>query len=403
MNRSKTLGCIFLVAGTTIGAGMLAIPLALSGLGFISSVVLLLLMWALMTYTALLIIEVSLACGVEASFHSLAQKTLGKTGVVITNASTLFLFYALIAAYTSGGANFLVEHGQAWGLDISYSQSALLFIGVFGSLIALGIHKVDLANRGLFLVKLVLLVLLLGFLLPMVDTTNLLARPLEQALVVAGIPIVFAAFGFHGSAPSIIRYLGPNPRVLRVVFMVGAGIPLCVYLLWLYGIQGNIEQAALLTFAREANALPAMFDAIGATSAHGSLGGLLKLFADLALTTSFLGVGIGLFDLLQDSCRRGSDCLGRAQTTVLTFAPPTLIALFYPQGFIQALGFAAIALSILAVLLPVAMVLRIRGRATMQSSYQVAGGRFALCVVALAGIAVIVVQCLVALGFLSGV
>ena len=56
--KTRTLGSIFIVAGTTIGAGMLAMPLAAAGVGFSVTLVLLVSLWALMCYTALLLLEV---------------------------------------------------------------------------------------------------------------------------------------------------------------------------------------------------------------------------------------------------------------------------------------------------------------------------------------------------------
>ena len=56
--KNRTLGSILIVAGTTIGAGMLAMPLASAGVGFGVTLVLLISLWALMCYTALLLLEV---------------------------------------------------------------------------------------------------------------------------------------------------------------------------------------------------------------------------------------------------------------------------------------------------------------------------------------------------------
>lgn len=56
--KNRTLGSVFIVAGTTIGAGMLAMPLAAAGVGFSVTLILLIGLWALMCYTALLLLEV---------------------------------------------------------------------------------------------------------------------------------------------------------------------------------------------------------------------------------------------------------------------------------------------------------------------------------------------------------
>ncbi|MDU7762041.1 MAG: aromatic amino acid transport family protein, partial [Enterobacter asburiae] len=56
--KNRILGSIFIVAGTTIGAGMLAMPLSAAGVGFGMTLLLLGTLWALMCYTALLLLEV---------------------------------------------------------------------------------------------------------------------------------------------------------------------------------------------------------------------------------------------------------------------------------------------------------------------------------------------------------
>ena len=55
--KNKTIGSMLIVAGTTIGAGMLALPIASAGLGFTTALSLIFLTWVLMTYTALLMLE----------------------------------------------------------------------------------------------------------------------------------------------------------------------------------------------------------------------------------------------------------------------------------------------------------------------------------------------------------
>ena len=132
----------------------------------------------------------------------------------------------------------------------------------------------------------------------------------------------------------------------------------------------------------------------------------VSVFADLALATSFLGVSLGLFDLLSGMMKRtntsinsnnGSDdstCTDgkshRLKTALVTFLPPLAFALFYPQGFITALGYAAIALVILAIFLPVAMVSKQRKAQT--SGYKVSGGNVSLILASLMGCVIIASQ-----------
>ncbi|MCS5946990.1 hypothetical protein LNP25_28910 [Klebsiella variicola subsp. variicola] len=49
--------------------------------------------------------------------------------------------------------------------------------------------------------------------------------PVEQAWPVRH-SVIFTSFGFHGSVPSIVSYLGGDIRKLRRVFLIGSFIPL---------------------------------------------------------------------------------------------------------------------------------------------------------------------------------
>jgi len=80
---------------------------------------------------------------------------------------------------------------------------------------------------------------------------------------------------------------------------------------------------------------------------------LFSLFAATALGTSFLGVSIGLFDYYKDVLKpKTRGFVTTSLAGLLTFVPPLLFALFYPEGFILALGYAAIAGVILALFIP---------------------------------------------------
>ena len=56
--KNKTLGSALIIAGTAIGAGMLAMPLTSAGIGFGFTAVLLIGLWLLLAYSGLLFVEV---------------------------------------------------------------------------------------------------------------------------------------------------------------------------------------------------------------------------------------------------------------------------------------------------------------------------------------------------------
>ncbi|MGR5264144.1 aromatic amino acid transport family protein [Photobacterium damselae] len=401
MSFNKTFGSMLIIAGTTIGAGMLALPLASAGLGFTTSILIMIGMWALMSYTALLMLEVHQYADKSATLHTLAYKLLGRKGQVIASGAMLFLFYALCAAYIAGGGAQLHQKIQSLHVDIAPQIATVVFTFVIASVVAIGTHSVDIVNRVLFTAKIIAMAVMLALLLPQVKSHNLLEMPMQQGLIISALPVVFTSFGFHGSIPSIVRYLGLNIPNLKKVMIFGSALPLIVYLLWQLATQGILSQSELLANTD----LTQFINALSQRLHNPLVGQSVSLFADLALATSFLGVSLGLFDFLADTLRRKATLSGRVQTACVTFIPPLAFALFYPQGFIMALGYAAIALVILAIFLPVAMVWQQRKQKATStqentSDYQVMGGKLSLITVIVIGVIIILSQLLQIVGII---
>ncbi|ARJ43673.1 tyrosine transporter TyrP [Pantoea alhagi] len=401
--KNRTLGSIFIVAGTTIGAGMLAMPLAAAGIGPGVTLLLLVGLWALMCYTALLLVEVYQHASADTGLGTLTRRYLGRPGQWLTGFSMLFLLYALTAAYISGAGELLAASLSQWfSTEISASSGVLLFTLIAGGIVCVGTQMVDMFNRVLFSAKIILLVVMLGLMMPHIHQTNLLTLPLEKGLVLAAIPVIFTSFGFHGSVPSIISYLNGDLRKLRWVFIIGSAIPLVAYIFWQLATLGAIDQSAFSALLASHAGLNGLLQAIRQIVASPHVELAVHLFADLALATSFLGVSLGLFDYLADICKRNASVTGRMQSGLMTFLPPLLFALFYPQGFVLALGYAGVALAVLALIIPALLVWRSRQQHSA-ASYQVVGGRPLLLLVFLCGIGVIVIQLLIALGGLPEV
>jgi len=401
--KNRALGSVFIVAGTTIGAGMLAMPLAAAGVGFATTLGLLFILWAVMCYTALLLLEVYQHVPAETGLGSLAQRYLGRYGQWITGFSMMFLMYALTAAYISGAGELLASSISEWfNVSLSSSAGVLIFTLVAGGVVCIGTSLVDLFNRFLFSAKILFLVIMLALLMPHVHQANLLTMPLEKGLALSALPVIFTSFGFHGSVPSIVSYMGGNIRQLRKVFIIGSAIPLVAYIFWQLATLGSIDSPTFIGLLASQSGLNGLLQALRdvVASAHVELA--IHLFADLALATSFLGVSLGLFDYLADLFRRRNSVSGRLQTGIITFLPPLAFALFYPRGFVMALGYAGVALAVLALLLPSMLAWQSR-KHHPHSGYRVLGGKPALCVIFACGIAIITIQFLIVAGWLPQV
>ncbi|KAH9314068.1 hypothetical protein KI387_022695, partial [Taxus chinensis] len=130
----SVVSAILLVAGTTVGAGILAIPAVTQEAGFLASAVTCLVCWLYMVITGLLVAEVNVNTMCElgsggVSLVSMAMRTLGKGGVQVACWSYLFIHYALLVAYVARSSDILSNF-----LGIPLWESAILFSSIFGGI-----------------------------------------------------------------------------------------------------------------------------------------------------------------------------------------------------------------------------------------------------------------------------
>ena len=394
---NKTVGSTLLVAGTMIGAGMLAMPLTSAGIGFGFTLVLLLGLWALLTFSALLFVELYQTAESDAGIGTLAEQYFGKTGRVIATAVLIIFLYALIAAYISGGGSLLKDLlPESFGDKVSI----LLFTVIFGSFIVIGTHSVDKINRVLFFVMLAAFAVVLSLMLPEIKFDNLMATPIDNALIISASPVFFTAFGFHGSIPSLNKYLDGNVKSLRIAILVGSGITLFAYFLWQLSTHGLLSQNEFLQILREDATLNGLVKATLEITQSPIIANAVKIFSTLALVTSFLGVALGLLECIEDLLKQSFDIhAGRISLGLMTFIPPVLFSLFYPEGFILALGYAGQMFAFYAVVLPVALVWKARS-IHPNLPYRVWGGKALLVIVLVLGVMITSIPFAIRAGYL---
>ena len=411
---NKTLGTTLLVSGTMIGAGMLAMPLTSAGIGFTFTVVLLISLWILLTYSALLFVEVYQTTESDSGIGTLSALYFGNAGRVVSTTVMFVFLYALLAAYISGGGEILMKATQSTGLlgqegviaNTSPEMTLKIFIGIFtvffGSFVIISTKVVDGFNRLLFFVMLVALVVVMFVMFPKASVQNLMAMPLDNALIISAAPIFFTSYGFHGSIPSLVKYMEGDVRGLRIAIVTGSAITLVGYILWQLSTHGVLSQSEFTQILKEKPTLYGLIEACRRITGSGIIASAVQLFSALALVTSFLGVALGLFDCTEDMLRKGLHInAGRLLLGAITFLPPVLFAYFYPD-FIAALSYAGQMFAFFAVVLPVGLVWKARRRYP-NLPYRVAGGDIALIIALVIGIVVACIPFFVKAGMLPPV
>jgi tyrosine-specific transport protein len=391
---SKLCGGVLLVAGTTIGAAMLALPVATGLAGFVPAVFLFLISWAYFTYTALLMLEVNLWLGDKVNLITMAKRTLGVGGAIFAWATYLFLLYALTTAYVAGSGLVMETFVKTFtGVDIGASAGAVPLLFIFSFFVYHGTRHVDLFNRVLMIGLGISFILMIGGLFPQVDLVKLEYSDWSKALL--GISVIATSFGYHIIIPSLTHYFGGNVRQLRLAILIGSAFPLIGYILWtgialgivpLEGVNGIIEGYRL----GENGA-----DLIAATLQQPFIILSASFFAFFAIVTSFLGVSLGLSDFLADGFKIEKTKLGRIALCFMTFIPPFMFTISYPRVFLTALEYAgAFGVVTLLGFLPALMVWRGRYKLGLDKGapYRAPGGKWMLGVVIVLAIVVALVE-----------
>ncbi len=372
MNKNGSLfkGSL-LVAGTTIGGGMLALPVATSLAGFLPALVVYFLCWVFMASTGLLFLEVSTWIKGESNIVSMARLTLGRFGQWAAWAIYIFLFFCLTLAYVVGSGSLIA---QLFPSFIPSYYGPLVFVVLFGPFVYAGAHVVGQINMWLIfgLAISYAAFVLLGF--PHVNSQNLVYR--DWSLAALGLPIAFTAFAYQGIIPTLVYYMHHNVRLVRLAILIGSFIPLVTYVIWQWLIQGIVptfgDQGLVETLHNGDTAVVPLKFFLD-TSAIYYIG---QFFAFFALVTSFFGVTLGLLDFLADGLQLKKDAKNKLWLCLLIFIPPLIISYSHPHIFLEALDFAGgYGCALLLGLLPVLMVWFGRYVHGFKGIYTFPGGR----------------------------
>jgi tyrosine-specific transport protein len=376
--KNKVLGGVLLVSGTTIGAGMLALPVVTGLAGFFPTVMLFFLYWIYMTYTAFLILEVNLWLGENINMITMAKRTLGRVGEVVSWVTYLFLLYLLTTAYLAGGAPIIVGSlHMLTGIAVPNWLGAVPLLLVFGFFVYEGTKYVDLLNRILMFGLVIAYSTMVLMMVPHIDSHLLVYA--DWGNIWMAISVAATSFGFHIIIPTLTTYLHHHPGKLKKVILIGSLIPLIVYLVWEMITLGvvPIEGAFGIRegYREGVNGAALLSEHLG-----GSAVALIaQMFSFFAIVTSFLGVTLSLTDFLADGLRIRKSHLGRCLLVCLTFVPPMFFILLSPRAFLSALEYAgAFGVVIFLGLLPPLMVWAGRYYRGFKGEFKVPGGKPAL-------------------------
>lgn len=386
---SRLIGGILLIIGTSIGGGMLALPVSTAMTGFLDASIFLILSWFVMTMGALLILEVNLYLPSGSNIISMASKTLGNTGKSVAWFCYLLLLYSLLSAYISGGSDVMHNLLSIIHIKLPIALTTALFTFSLGSIIYIGIRIVDYCNRGLMAAKLGILLLLIIFIAPHIQLEKLKGGELKY--ISSSIMILITSFGFASIVPSLRSYFESDVMKLRKAILIGSLIPLACYLIWEAVIMGVVSKERFAYILDSSHTTSELTIQLSAATKSIWITDFFRGFAAICMLTAFLGVSLGLFDFLADGLNLQKRGKQGYLLFCVTFVPPLILVLFYPNAYLNALSFAGILCVTLLLLLPTLMAYRGRYHLHLNAIYQVAGGKLTLFIAFIASISLLTI------------
>ena len=287
--NGSVLSAVALIVGSSVGAGVLALPAVSAPAGLAPSAAALVGVWALLTAEALLIAEVNLSLlgakkrerrlkrsgrrsgrrsggskpGEERDFsddededaivtlREMAHETLGERGGHFVAAAYLALSYSLMVAYISkagelvssaldpllsSGASAVSASASSTAasaplLSVSPGTGAALFTAAMGLTLFGGAAAVDKANRAMTLSLLAAYGVIVAVGGAQADWGALAGRAPDWGAAPAAIPVILLSLVYHDLVPVVCAQLRGDAAKVRTALFVGSAAPLAMFVL----------------------------------------------------------------------------------------------------------------------------------------------------------------------------
>ena len=356
----SVLGSTALVAGTTVGAGILALPAVTLPSGVVPSTTLLIAVWLYTLISGFLIAQVTLNTMRSVGLPSLGllviiESTLGKVAAIIAGGVYLFLHYAMLVAYIAQGGGILISAVEkVWGVQnvLPAWVGTTAFTLLFGGIMYLGRDRfIEKLNNAFVAIVIASFIGLLFLGATQVQPSQLSFH--NWSALPSVVPVMLVALFFHTMIPVITVQLEGDIRKIRQSIVIGSGIPLIMFLAWNAVILGSVNPDLIegITTGKT------VFDPLQTLRDGGAeewIGVLVSVFSEFAIVTSFIGFVYGLLDFFRNiSPVAAKEPLNRLPLYTLILFPPLSLSTLNPNIFFAALDYAGtFGISVLGGIIP---------------------------------------------------
>jgi len=351
---NKQIISILFIAGTCIGAGMIALPMTLAQIGIIPSILLMFFIWLFTYYSSLVSVELNLHSEKGLSLELLSKKYAGKKVELLSNILLKLLCYSLLAAYIYGGSS-IIQSLFNLNINIIYIQTILTISLIL--LLQYNNEIISKINGYLFIGFLAFLFFLIILLFFNVNYTNLpLVNNYDLKSIASIIFVVFTSFGYQVVFHTLKDYCGNDVKMLKNAFFYGSIIPMIIYICWTFVVLSVIynNDADFYSLIIDGNVnVGNLVDKLSQILSLNNLNFIVWMISILAVFTSVIGVGLSLKDSYNTVFKEKNIQNNNLISTLVTYIPPYIVTVLIPNAFIKVLGYAGIILVMIAVILPI--------------------------------------------------
>lgn len=374
----KRLEAMYTIAGTMIGAGILALPSSMAISGFPPGLFAMLVIGFLSILTALYVVEAFLRTEGDLHMPALAQRYFGKPGLMVMFIGILIYVYGALAGYLSAGGNLIYELS---GGTIPFWAGTIIYFVVSTTIVFFGLHMAGWTELILFSIMIVFVFIIAGMAWPHANPELLVAADWSSLPAIFG--IVLFAYVCHVVIPTVAGGMKHDKKGLIIATIAGMGLPMLIYVLWSVIFMAVIPQgeAGVVVPATETVTLAqAKHYGQPSTIPLGHLiGGTVivigSIFAILSTFTSYLGFGLSMTDCWIDLLKNFRRNLPRVAAILLSVLIPFILALTNPGSFLAGIDIAGMyGGSLFGGILPPLLLLAARKKGERSTSFRVPGG-----------------------------
>lgn len=334
MTFKKTFVLAFLSAGTMIGAGVLAMPIAAGIAGFWPSMFMLVFFSLSMLFSGLVLAdEVNAKKEESFNFPSLYEEHFGVTGKWLASSGYMLIFYGLLISYLAGTTKIVLS---AFNISPSYKVAVLL--AVFITFTFLAIASVALIKRYNTVLMLVLwgafsLLVYMG--ISGIDMQRF--SHVDMAYLPVAIPTIIAAFVYHSIIPSLCKASNWSPEIYKPI-VLGVVMGFVMNATWLIVAIGVVPEFGTFSLnAAQLTGEPIILEMSHVLQSKKFVF-VGAFFAIVAMATSYLSIGMSLRHFLEDILENSFNIYNSWLVKSIAFVPPLIVAYLFANVFLMALN-----------------------------------------------------------------